>query len=157
MSKKKIGHSNDSGFKTPEGYFDSLETKILNKIGESSFLETKTNAGFKVPDNYFKDFKVETKNTPTIAWRKVVYLSGVAATIALLLTVFIPREEPTFESLETAAIENYLLNETFESSEIAGLLTDDDLTMETFDLTIDSEEMENFILENTSVENLIDL
>lgn len=156
MNKEKFQHTKNSGFKVPEDYFDSLESKILDKAKMALPLESKIDSGFKVPEGYFDNFKPKAKSSKVINLKKVLYISSIAAAIVLLFALFIPKSTPNFDGLETAAIETYLLNESYETSEIAGLLNEDDLTLETFDVSLDSEDMETYILENTSVENLID-
>ena len=54
--------------------------------------------------------------------------------------VFNTPEKLTFESLETASIENYLAEEDFTSYEFASLLTEDELNSEAFINTDISEE-----------------
>lgn len=43
----------DSGFKTPEGYFESNITNIKDRIALEKTLGSKTPSGFTVPENYF--------------------------------------------------------------------------------------------------------
>ncbi len=153
--KKKFQHTNPSGFKVPKGYFDSLESKILDKSRESTLLKTQINSGFKVPENYFDDFKVETHKTNVISWKKVAYISSIAATITLLFTLLLPKE-PSFENLETATIEDYLLFESYETQEMASIFDETDLTLETFNLNVDQEVIEDYLLENIDIDNLIE-
>ncbi len=42
----------DTGFETPEGYFDHLADRLIKKSIEST--DQKASAGFQVPDGYFK-------------------------------------------------------------------------------------------------------
>lgn len=156
MSKEEFQHTKNTGFKVPEGYFASVESKILEKAKTASPLESKIDSGFKVPDGYFDNFKPKVKNTKVLTLKTSLYFSSVAAAILLLFALFLPKGTSSFDSLETATIETYLLNESYETSEIAGLLNEEDLTLDTFDISLDTDEMETYILENTAVENLID-
>lgn len=153
---KKIQHIKSSGFKVPEGYFESLDSKLLDKTKTTSLLNNKPASGFKVPDSYFENFNVKPKKEKVITLKQVLYISSIAAALVLLFTIFIPRQEPTFDSLETATIENYLLEEHYETSEIASLLADNELSLETFDLVPSDELMEDYLIQNTSIDNLID-
>lgn len=153
---KKIQNIKSTGFKVPERYFESLDSKILDKTKTTSLLNRKTESGFKVPDGYFENFNVKPKKEKVITLKQVLYISSIAAALVLLFTTFIPREETTFDSLETATIENYLLEEHYETSEIASLLADDELSLETFDLVPSDEIIEDYLIQNTSIDNLIE-
>ena len=153
---KKFQHNKSSGFKVPEGYFQSLDSKILDRTKTNSVLNKKPESGFKVPEGYFENFSVKHKKGKVINLKQVLYISSIAAVLALLFTIFIPKEEPTFDSLETATIENYLLEEHYETSEIASLLADNELSLETFNLVPSDETIEDYLIQNTSIDNLID-
>ena len=156
MSKEKYKHTKNTGFKVPVDYFESFESNLLKKVKATSVLEPKIDPGFKVPKDYFETFSPKVKTGKTVKVNNIVYLSGIAATILLMLTLFLPTNKPSFDNLETATIENYLLNESYETTEIAGLLNEEELSLDTFDVSLDTDEMETYILENTAVENLID-
>ena len=156
MSKEKFKHTKNVGFKVPEDYFESFESNLFEKIKTTSALEPKIDSGFKVPKNYFETFSPKVKSDNLINLNQILYLSGMAAAILLMFTLFLPKDKPSFDGLEIATIEYYLLNESYEAAEIAGLLNEDELSLDTFNVTLDSDEMETYILENTAIENLID-
>ncbi|MDH3697871.1 MAG: hypothetical protein OER83_04355 [Flavobacteriaceae bacterium] len=106
------------GFKTPEGYFDSLTDRILEKVGKES-QSAPENEGFSTPDNYFESFndklkaRMEPKETKVVQLRSYRRYWVAAASIAaiFLLVVVIPwggTEESSFDTLASAEIEAYL-------------------------------------------------
>lgn len=156
MKKKLNINTKQTSFKVPEGYFDTLETRLMDTIKKTSPRDMKVDSGFTVPENYFESFKVETDKSPVILWKKTLYLSGIAAAFVLMFTFFVPKKQPTFDSIETATLENYLLNTPYTSTDLADLLDAEELSPETFGILIDPQEMEAFIMENVSIENLSD-
>jgi hypothetical protein len=53
MSLKQVNQNNP--FKVPEGYFDSLDERILSNIKLEELKKSLPEAGFTVPENYFED------------------------------------------------------------------------------------------------------
>ena len=51
MKKENLHNIKQSGFKTPNAYFDTIEDQIMSQI---SLKNSNENSGFKVPDNYFE-------------------------------------------------------------------------------------------------------
>jgi len=50
MKKENLNNTKQSGFKTPNNYFNTIEDQIMSQI---SLEKIDKNSGFKVPDNYF--------------------------------------------------------------------------------------------------------
>ena len=98
MKNKKLHNIKTSGFKAPDGYLESFDELLLNKLNESSPLNDLKNSGFKVPENYFESFEEkfaknltsekEIKVIPFIPWKKMLYVSGIAASIILMVSLF---------------------------------------------------------------------
>ena len=153
---KEFQNKKASGFKVPEGYFESLDSKLSELTKASPSIGTSGKTGFMVPEGYFENFKVTPKKTKIITLKRMLYISSIAAMLTLLFTVLSPEDELTFDSLETATIENYLLEESYETSEIASLLNEKQLTMESFNLAPEEEQLEDYLIQNTAIENLID-
>ncbi|MEM7087561.1 MAG: hypothetical protein AAF489_15345 [Bacteroidota bacterium] len=145
------------GLKVPEGYFENFEERLANKMHEEALPKT---SGFKIPEGYFdvledqilqKIKKEETvKVVPLYQRKSVVYITSIAACLALILTIFISQGtgEP---ALEVADIEAYFDegNIDYDSTDIAQLLSDADLenvTLENEDISI--ENLEDYLLEN---------
>jgi hypothetical protein len=61
----------------------------------------------------------------------------------------------TFENLETSSIDKYIIEEEFTNEDIASLVTED-LTMDNFmDSHLIDADLENYILNNSSVEDYL--
>ena len=95
----KFNHKKQSGFKVPDDYFNHLEDAVFNKLISKSKLDTIKNSGFKVPkdyfstveDNVFNVIKQEEKEVKVVSlWsrKNILYISGVAASIALMISIF---------------------------------------------------------------------
>ena len=52
MKEDNLYKNND--FKIPEGYFDHLEDRLMDKIENDHSLNLNKNTGFKSPDGYFE-------------------------------------------------------------------------------------------------------
>ncbi|WP_034043996.1 hypothetical protein [Wocania ichthyoenteri] len=167
MKNNNLHNIKSSGFKTPGKYFESFDEILLTKLKNKDELKVSKSTGFKVPDDYFKtvddkilsslDNKEETKVISLFSWRKVAYASAVAASLILMFSItFNASEKLTFDSLETASIENYLVEEGFTTYELATLLTEEELSSETFINTNISEDLlEDYLLNNTNIEDLL--
>lgn len=167
--KKHKSHKNNDGFKVPEGYFESFENKLFEKIASDtdSQLNPKMNSGFKVPEDYFAtledtilqkidDDKPKGKLISLQTRRNILYFSGIAAMIAIIISISIPKEsEVNFDSIEIADIHAYFNEEDVELSttEIAALLDDDITYSETFEKELIDDET---LLEYLSEEDLDD-
>lgn len=130
MEKNKLPYRKNKNFKVPDGYFETLEDRIMDAVAlndEVAFLEGRKNSGFKVPENYFESFeaelfdKLEEKKTPKIVslFNKEIfyYVAGAAAVfVAIVSTLFTnPAQPMSFEDLDMITLEGYLF-ETFETS-----------------------------------------
>ena len=106
------------GFKTPEGYFEELNDKILKKLSDEKRSIPK-NEGFSLPEAYFESLNEKIKDRLEPRETKVVKLHPyrrywvAAASIAaiFLLAVLIPwkgTDATSFDALANADIEAYL-------------------------------------------------
>lgn len=164
MNTNKLNNIKDTGFKAPKNYFGSLEDVILTDL---KLKEKAPESGYKVPDNYFESLehkityalvqKKEVKVIKLFTWRKAAYVSAVAASLILMFNIFFNNtNNVTIENIETASIENYIINEDLESSEIASLFTDEDLTdVQLINDGYSSETIENYIFDNLEIEDII--
>lgn len=131
MKKNKLPYHKDSNFKVPEGYFETLEDRIMQTVTgteEKEFLQGRKDAGFNVPEDYFQNFETELfeklenqKKTPkiiSILNREVFYyFAGAAAVfIAIVTTVFTHpvQQAGGIEDLDMVTLEGYLF-ETLET------------------------------------------
>jgi len=157
---KKLPH----GFKAPNGdYFKTLENNILDKMA-ISHIET---SGFKAPKNYFNTLENKVLNHPDIKQKPVkvlpiltkkhvIYISGIAATLALLFSLTYSKSNTSFDALETQTVENYILNENIDSYDIAQLLNDSDLNEESFiEHDLSNNNIESYLINQLDIENII--
>jgi len=161
MNKNKLHNIKNSGFKTPKNYFDGLEDSIMNQIKLNEKID---DTGFKVPDNYFESLddviinKVSQKPKVISLFtkRNLFYASSIAAALVLMFSIFINKNDLTFDDLEVASIENYIYEEEFDTYELASLLTEEELNTDNFiDTDYTGEALEDYLLENTTIEDLI--
>lgn len=161
MNKNKFHNIKDSGFKTPDNYFDGLEDSIMNQI---KLQDKITDSGFKTPDNYFESLdtiilnKVEHKPKviSIFSKRNIFYASSIAAALILMFSIFINNDEISFDNLDVVSIENYLSEEDISTFEFASLLDVADINSDNFiESELSEELLEDYLLENASIEELI--
>ena len=166
MKNKRLINIKTSGFKTPDHYFGSFDERLLKQLDEDILLRDIQNSGFKIPENYFETFddklakaissEKEVKVIPFYSWRKIAYPLAIAASVLVMIGLFTTRNTtPTFGDLEIASIENYITDKEFSNEDIASLVTDD-LTLDNFmDSHLIDSNLEEYILDNTSIEDYI--
>lgn len=164
MNHQKIKNIKNSGFKVPQNYFEDMEDFLLSEI---KLKKTSATSGFAVPEKYFntlehriistvqdqKKFKIIT----LFSWRKVAYVGTIAASLIIMFNIFFnDSKKLTVETIKTASIENYIINEELEITDIASLFTDEDLSEVNFiNDQFSPETLENYVLENLEIEDMI--
>ena len=145
----------NSPFKVPKDYFKSfdanffVEQELKNKVQKT---------GFKTPDGYLNDFNVSIPKTSKVTnLRKLnkkysIYISGIAAALILLFMFIMPKKDNEEVSLEI--LEDYLLSEVDQSDLLSNILTLDELN-DLYILNVSSSEIENYLLQNASIETLL--
>lgn len=164
MKNKKLHNIDKTGFKVPKGYFDTLEDRLFSEVKLKAQYKS---AGFSIPENYLDHLentilnevtKEAPKVIPLFNKRNLIYISSVAAAIALLfnLTVF-KTKSYTFDSLDTETVESYIIEEDLINSyELATLMTEEDLSeLDFIDMDLDEENVETFLLNHLDVEDLL--
>ncbi len=153
-----------SGFKVPKDYFAHSDEHILNV---SHLKESASDSGFEVPSDYFENFDArvlskleQEKEVKVISighWKTVIAAIAVAASLILAFNLFMSTPQPlSFDSLETAAIENYLEESDYTSYELATLLSENNLITDHFiDNNIDEDQLEAYLLDTNNLEDLI--
>ncbi|MBB3122574.1 hypothetical protein FHS04_000062 [Mesoflavibacter sabulilitoris] len=135
MKKENLHNIKQSGFKTPDNYFNTIEDQIMSQI---SLEKIDKNSGFKVPDNYFdtiednilsktkeiKIFKLFNKKT-------IVTVASIAAMFVLFFNLNPFKTQVTFDNLDTDTVEAYILNEV-ELNDISNLIETDQLSQTDF-------------------------
>lgn len=157
----KLKNIKDSGFKIPKNYLEDFEDNFLSEIK----LKNIGSSGFKLPEGYLESIdkqildKVLKNKEPKVInlfnKRHLLYVSSIAAAILLLFNLSLfESKKITFDSLETANIESYIMNLGIDSYEIGSLLNNDEIIEENFvKHTFSDENMENYILNNVDVLN----
>ncbi len=163
MKKNKLPYHTDTGFKIPEGYFEGLQTRIMEKVTSPNDLDIPVSKqAFKVPQDYFETFedrlskKLKPQNSPSRIRRlfekeTLYYVAGVAAVFVAIVTTFLTNEPQSFswESLDLVILEDYL-HESFENSsgEFSQLLGEEDFLPSSTTTGLDPEVMMEYIHEN---------
>src|SRR5690606_4754861 len=152
-----------SGFKTPENYFEGVEDSVLNQI----HLKSIEGSGFKIPEGYLDTLddtiiaKASKNNDSKVinlfSRKNLLCMSSVAAAVLLLfnLSIFESKRVASFDTLDTATLENYILSEYIDSYEISSLMNNEEINEEAFiDYDFSDEHMEDYILNNIDIEGL---
>jgi len=167
MKKSHLHNIKETGFQSPESYFDTFDERLFKKIEAQEDMASVSDSGYKTPDNYFDTFddklqarlknEESSKTIKLLTWRNAVYISGIAACIVLMLTVFLKSDDNVnINQVETASIEDYLNDEDMNIYDIASLLNENDLSLDDFVAnTITDESLESYLLNNASIEDLI--
>ena len=167
MKGHNLHNVKSTGYKVPEGYFESLDNVIFSKISEDTVQSKVTNTGFEVPHGYFDSLEQailesvkEDQDTNVISlinWKKIVYISGIAACVLIVFNLlFSNSNDLTFSDIDTASIENYLENEDVNAYDIAPYLNTSEINSADFvENSINASEIEDYLLQNSDVEYLI--
>lgn len=166
MKKNKLHNIKKIGFKTPENYFESFEDKLFERICESESIGGIQSTGFKVPKGYFNSVEDtvmhklnegETRVVKLSSRKKLYYIAGIAASLVLLIAIFIGKGGST-EEISVEMVETYFENSDLDSYELAQLLADADILEEDFILIeteYNEENLESYLLENTDIESIL--
>lgn len=165
---KKLKDIKKTGFKTPKDYFDGLEDAVFSKISTENMQEVIDDHGFSMPEGYIEGIedtvfeKLDQDNTKVISLfnrRNLLYMSGVAAALLIMFTIFMNKDSQTIDDLDQNQVENYILDQDISSYELASLLTDEELTTINegiMEEAYDDESLEDYLLENVNLEDIIE-
>jgi hypothetical protein len=163
---KKLKHIKSTGFKTPENYFNNLEEQILQSVKLQETLKASKHNGFKAPEHYFDALEdsiinsiSKEKEKPKVirlsTKQRILYALSVAAAIIIMIAIFAPYQLD-FPDLNNETVENYIYQEVYSNEDLATLFSLDELNNITItDQEYTEESLKNYILENTSLEDLI--
>ncbi len=166
MKKGNLHNINDPGFKTPENYFESFEENLMKKLEGTESIPNLNDPGFTVPKDYFNLVddeifnKLNKDDTPVISLnsrKPLYYIAGIAASIVLILAIFI--NKPFEDEISVEMVEAYLEDRDLSSYELAELLLDSDLLEEDFVITetsFEEDNLESYLLENSEIDLIIE-
>ncbi|WP_347925302.1 hypothetical protein [Pontimicrobium sp. SW4] len=168
--KNNLNNIKNAGFKAPKDYFQNLEDQIMDNIKLDVALQnTDDGTGYKMPEGYLDTLEdvifskvTKTTNSRVISLfnkQTLIYISGVAAAVLIMLNVFWNSSEISIDSIDNELVENYIINEGINTYEIASLLTGNDdinLDIEIFDDTFNDDSLKDYLLENVNLEDIID-
>jgi hypothetical protein len=162
---KELKNIKTTGFKTPDNYFDTIEDNVMDNIKLNNILNSKS-TGQTIPEGYFDTIedsvykkitssKKEIKVVRLFTRKNMFYAASLAAAIVLMLIVVLP-SNPSFSNLELETVENYIYQESYSSEDIAALLTEEELKEVLYaDSSYSDESLEDYILDNTTIEDFI--
>lgn len=123
----------NSGFTTPEGYFDSFTDKVLPQLS-----------------------KEEPKVISIFSRRKTWYYAAAAVVVMLLSFPIYNNFATSSEEVDAVALEDYINNHTtISDDEIADLLDKEDLEKMKLELNLEDEAVEDILLNNSDLEQYI--
>nr|WP_299069185.1 hypothetical protein [uncultured Allomuricauda sp.] len=164
----KKNHKNK--FKTPEGYFDSFNERLMEKIAKEESIIPKAD-GFGVPDDYFKNLndniiskldEKEPKVIPLKSYKKFYYIAASIAAIAILTLAINWNDQPQlgFEDLASAEIDAYFdtTDMKLSSYEIAEVVSIDELELnDVLENSLEDEHILEYLDENINDIEELDL
>ncbi len=150
-----------NSFKTPEGYFEDLSDRLMEKLEKEAADVPKTD-GFTMPEGYFDQFqdrlkqqlsKQEPQVIPLNPYRKYYFVAAAVAAVILGIVGFMQTRgpAPTFENLASAEIDAYFENNELglSSYEIAEVLPIDELEIkDIIENQINDEHIIDYLEEN---------
>lgn len=134
----------NSGFNTPQGYFDTFGDRLKQRLSAEDE-QSPSESGFRVPDGYFESFGEKLKEKMAEDDNKVIQLKpqrdfyyAAASVVALFLMLglwfFNRPEQAPMEDLAFAEIEAYFLQQQveFTTEELTAFVPTEALEMEEF-------------------------
>lgn len=167
MKEDKLHNINNPGFKAPKDYFESFDQKLMQRLNDEKSIEGVSTTGFKAPDGYFDTLETDILNKikaekpkkviSLFSRKKWYYVSGIAASLLLLVAVFIKQDE-TVAFSEDIVVE-YFADSDLDSYDLAELLVSAEIIDEDFSLektNYSEENLENYLLDNVDIESIIE-
>lgn len=158
--------SNNTGMNTPKGYFENFEDRMMLRVMEENLPESN---GLRVPNTYFDSLEErvvdrlavnkEPKVIPLFSKRTLIYVSGIAASLILLISLWGKTDELSLDELSANEVEEYIENGGIDLSsyEVMALLAEDELSEISISSEVISDEaLEAYLLENFDETSLIE-
>ncbi len=152
----------DSDFETPKNYFDTVEDLVLTKLkvealqhNESSVISEKYFES--IEDTILDKIKPKTKVFPIKkSLPKYVAFFAIAASLLLIFILNNNQETPTFDSIATSEIENWIDNGNIDidALSIASMFTDIELDNDYFSTSLSDNEVLEY-LNNEDLDEII--
>ncbi len=144
-----------SGYYTPKNYFDTIENSVFDRIKKNKKVST-------LPDNYFETLedrvfeRLTNEKTTKVRSLKKYWIGGlvaVAASLLLFISIYKPQQE---QNIDVATLESYLLDNEIDldTYELAEAINDNELVTIETENTIKQSDLEDYLLEAVSEENL---
>ncbi|MDH7447207.1 hypothetical protein [Aquimarina sp. 2201CG14-23] len=170
-----LSDKESSGLKIPDDYFDTFEDRLMQKLNSNSEEVTKLpdnlKTGLTTPDAYFENIEAtilqktihankETKVISLFSRKNILYISGIAAMIAIIVSISINTDNDplVFDTIDIADIQEYFDegNAEFSDIEIAELLDDEANLADSFsDTQLSEEELENYLSDEELEDDII--
>ncbi|MET0944791.1 MAG: hypothetical protein ABWY22_05255 [Flavobacterium sp.] len=123
-----------SGFKTPDHYFDTLSAKVLQQINDEK----------------------EVKVIPIYKRKKVLSLVAAAAVVATLMIPVVNNYNATSKELDEATLETYLSYQSnLNQYDLMKELDTKDIDKLNKGVALEQETLEDILSSNPNIENLI--
>ena len=126
--------------------------------------EPKIASGFKTPEGYFEDLSEKiNKNLPnsepkaiSIFQKRKTWMYGIAAVLAISLSVIFYQQSQSAEMLDAEFLENYIArNTTVSEYDLLELLEKEDIEKIQIDLEIQDDILEETMIHNTNLEHYL--
>jgi len=166
-SKMKHNIPTEPGFELPEGYFDSFDEQLEEKL---FFEKLPKSTGFETPSDYLSNFEVqvpkEPKQSKVISLVMPILKYGVAASlvIALVSTAFLMEwnnssYENMYDNLSSQEVNTWLesYDGEIKSSDFIAVYEDEIIESENLPSTsLNISSIENYLNESSETELVID-
>lgn len=166
-NKNNISQTKTSGFQVQKNYFETFEDELFQKLALNSNDISLNETGYTVPENYLQNvdeilFRVakssqSVKVIPLFTFKNIAYAASIAAAVILMFgLIFNTQKKLNFESLEFATLQYYLETVDFTTSDIASLLSDDELSSELMlQEPISDQAIETYLMDTTNLQDLL--
>lgn len=167
MNSKK--YKNKSGFQVPPDYMEEFETNLFENLDISNSLSEKEKSGFQVPKDYFNTLdsrilsKVDSDSSKgkiisLFSRKRLYYASAVAAIFIVMLSTFLfdSEESSSLNTIEYAALAEYLDEEDLNYYDISNFIYEDGYTIESLNSSsFNDEAIFDYLSENVEDSGLI--
>jgi hypothetical protein len=127
----------DSGFKTPDNYFDDFSTNLVQKLNNDPLTE-------------------KTKVVSIFRRRKTIIMAIAAVLLLALMIPIAYNANSKTKELDRATLENYLTEESnLNQYELIGEIEPESNSISSGAKELESETIEEILVKNPNIENLV--